>query len=66
VLIHNLVCICVVKVGLLGEKVRLYQWKNLNRVKWSMNKAGLIKNRPLAWYKVCLFTYVNKYYMCNL
>ncbi|XP_010444300.1 PREDICTED: beta-galactosidase 6 [Camelina sativa] len=38
-------------VGLLGEKVRLYQWKNLNRVKWSMNNAGLINNHPLAWYK---------------
>ncbi|CAH8280714.1 unnamed protein product [Arabidopsis lyrata] len=38
-------------VGLLGEKVRLQQWRNLNRVKWSMNNAGLIKNRPLIWYK---------------
>ncbi|CAG7871522.1 unnamed protein product [Brassica rapa] len=38
-------------VGLLGEKVRLHQWRNLKRVKWSNNNAGLIKNHPLAWYK---------------
>uniref|UniRef100_A0A1J3EAL3 Beta-galactosidase n=1 Tax=Noccaea caerulescens TaxID=107243 RepID=A0A1J3EAL3_NOCCA len=38
-------------VGLLGEKVRLHQWRNLKRVKWNTNDAGLIKNRPLAWYK---------------
>ncbi|KAJ0231265.1 Beta-galactosidase 6 [Hirschfeldia incana] len=38
-------------VGLLGEKVRLHKWRNLKRVKWSTNNAGLIKNHPLAWYK---------------
>ncbi|CAN6983314.1 unnamed protein product [Brassica oleracea var. botrytis] len=38
-------------VGLLGEKVRIHQWRNLKRVKWSNNNAGLIKNHPLAWYK---------------
>ncbi|KAF3550277.1 hypothetical protein DY000_02005922 [Brassica cretica] len=38
-------------VGLLGEKVRLHQWRNLKRVKWSNNNAGLIKNHPLTWYK---------------
>ncbi|CAN6822012.1 unnamed protein product [Brassica oleracea] len=41
-------------VGLLGEKVRLHQWRNLKRVKWSNNNAGLIKNHPLAWYKTML------------
>lgn len=44
------------KVGLLGEKVRLHKWRNLKRVKWSTNNAGLVKNHPLAWYKVCVYT----------
>lgn len=38
-------------VGLLGDKARLHQRRNLESMKWSTNDAGLIKNQPLAWYK---------------
>ncbi|KAF8089506.1 hypothetical protein N665_0503s0006 [Sinapis alba] len=38
-------------VGLLGDKVRVHQWRNIKSVKLNTNSNELIKNHPLVWYK---------------